>query len=83
MSNEGPKYPFFGGTLYGMTPNGGSARKGTVFSVTTNGLKKVLYSFEKPPMVPSRLRAWRLQSLRLRHDLPASRLNTARCDSAP
>lgn len=33
------------GTLYGTTPNGGSANGGTVFSVTTSGAEKVLHSF--------------------------------------
>jgi uncharacterized repeat protein (TIGR03803 family) len=33
------------GTLYGTTSGGGTYNKGTVFSITTNGSEKVLYSF--------------------------------------
>jgi uncharacterized repeat protein (TIGR03803 family) len=33
------------GVLYGTTPAGGAHNKGTVFSVTTKGVEKVLYSF--------------------------------------
>jgi len=34
-----------GGTLYGTTPDGGATGNGTVFSVTTSGVEKVVYSF--------------------------------------
>lgn len=33
------------GTLYGTTVNGGAHNGGTVFSITTNGEERVLYSF--------------------------------------
>src|SRR5579871_2237066 len=33
------------GTLYGTTPGGGAYGNGTVFSITTSGKEKVLYSF--------------------------------------
>jgi uncharacterized repeat protein (TIGR03803 family) len=35
-----------GGTLYGTTPVGGASGYGTVFSITTKGVEKVLYSFQ-------------------------------------
>jgi uncharacterized repeat protein (TIGR03803 family) len=34
-----------GGTLYGTTSAGGTSNNGTVFSITTSGTEKVLYSF--------------------------------------
>ena len=38
-----------GGTLYGTTQLGGANYSGTVFSITTGGAEKVLYSFGVPP----------------------------------
>lgn len=38
-----------GGTLYGTTLRGGTDGEGTVFSITLNGMEKVLYSFGKSP----------------------------------
>jgi uncharacterized repeat protein (TIGR03803 family) len=35
------------GVLYGVTSNGGAYGKGTVFSITTSGKERVLYSFGK------------------------------------
>ena len=35
------------GTLYGTTDEGGESETGTVFSVTTQGIENVLYSFTK------------------------------------
>ncbi|MBV9232908.1 MAG: hypothetical protein JO030_02595 [Candidatus Eremiobacteraeota bacterium] len=37
------------GTLYGTTKNGGQYGDGTVFSITTDGREKVLYSFRGDP----------------------------------
>jgi|HubBroStandDraft_6_1064221.scaffolds.fasta_scaffold78011_2 uncharacterized repeat protein (TIGR03803 family) len=37
------------GTLYGTTSLGGALRKGTVYTVTTTGTEKVLYSFAGSP----------------------------------
>jgi uncharacterized repeat protein (TIGR03803 family) len=34
-----------GGTLYGMTAQGGASNKGTVFEITTSGAESVLHSF--------------------------------------
>ncbi|HEV3092512.1 MAG TPA: choice-of-anchor tandem repeat GloVer-containing protein [Candidatus Cybelea sp.] len=38
-----------GGTLYGTTFYGGASRKGTVYSITTSGTEKPIYSFAGSP----------------------------------
>ncbi len=43
-----PVFVYVGRRLYGLTNVGGKSGSGTVFTVTTNGVEKVLYSFYGP-----------------------------------